>query len=98
MPILRPLVGCDKEEITAEAIRLGTYETSIVPDEDCCTLFTPRFPATRARREEVDAAEAGLDVAELVDRAVNEAVAEDFKFPMLELPVVQTAERTGEAT
>jgi thiamine biosynthesis protein ThiI len=98
MPILRPLVGCDKEEITAEAIRLGTYETSIVPDEDCCTLFTPRFPATRARRAEVDAAEAGLDVADLVDRAVNEAVAEDFKFPMLELPVVQTAEHTGEAT
>ena len=98
MPILRPLVGCDKEEITAQAIRLGSYETSIVPDEDCCTLFTPRFPATRARRGEVDAAEAGLEIDELVERAVNDAVAEDFKFPVLgaRLPVAQGVQRTNE--
>ena len=51
MPILRPLVGMDKEEITRDAQRIGTYETSIIPDEDCCTLFTPRFPATRASLE-----------------------------------------------
>ena len=96
LPILRPLIGFDKEEITLEAQRLGTYETSIVPDEDCCTLFTPRFPATRATREEVEAAEAGLDVNELVDRAVADAVAEDFKFPVLELPVARTADDAGE--
>src|SRR6185503_3365287 len=53
MPILRPLVGMDKDEITAEAIRLGTYPVSIVPDQDCCTLFTPRNPLTRARLDEV---------------------------------------------
>ena len=50
MPVLRPLIGMDKEEITVEAQRLGTYPMSIIPDQDCCTLFTPRHPATRARR------------------------------------------------
>ena len=60
---VRPLVGMDKEEITAEAVRLGSYPISILPDEDCCTLFTPRHPTTRARLAEVEAAE-----AELADR------------------------------
>ena len=49
LPVLRPLVGMDKEEITAEAQRLGTYPISIIPDQDCCTLFTPRHPATKAQ-------------------------------------------------
>jgi thiamine biosynthesis protein ThiI len=83
LPILRPLIGMDKEEITLEAQRIGTYETSIVPDEDCCTLFTPRFPATRASGAAVEAAERGLDLAALVDRAVGQAEVEDFGFPML---------------
>jgi thiamine biosynthesis protein ThiI len=83
MPILRPLLGFDKEEITLEAQRLGTYETSIIPDEDCCTLFTPRFPATRASREDAEAAEANLDVDSLVEQAVSAAVVEDFRFPMV---------------
>jgi tRNA uracil 4-sulfurtransferase len=96
LPILRPLIGFDKEEITSEAQRLGTYETSIVPDEDCCTLFTPRFPATRTTREELEAAEAALDINELVDRAVADAAIEDFRFPMLELPFAHTANDAGE--
>ena len=54
MPVLRPLVGMDKDEITAEAQRLGTYPISIIPDQDCCTLFTPRHPATKARRADVE--------------------------------------------
>jgi thiamine biosynthesis protein ThiI len=83
LPILRPLLGFDKDEITAEAQRLGTYEVSIVPDEDCCSLFTPRFPATRATRASVDAAEAELDIAGLVESAVTAAVVEDFKYPMV---------------
>jgi tRNA uracil 4-sulfurtransferase len=70
MPVLRPLVGMDKEEITAEARRIGTYEISIVPDEDCCQVFTPKHPATRARREEIDAAEEALPVAEIVQAAM----------------------------
>jgi len=87
LPLLRPLVGCDKEEITLDAQRLGTYETSIIPDDDCCTLFTPRFPATRARREQVDAAESALDVAALVEAAVEAAVVEDFRYPMVQSSV-----------
>jgi thiamine biosynthesis protein ThiI len=81
MPMLRPLVGFDKEEITREAQQLGTYEISIIPDQDCCTLFTPRFPATRATRDAVERAEAALDVAALVDAAAEAAVKETFRFP-----------------
>ena len=81
LPLLRPLVGCDKEEITLEAQRLGSYDISIVPDEDCCTLFTPRFPATRATYRGAESAEAGLDVTTLVDAAADAAVIEDFRFP-----------------
>jgi thiamine biosynthesis protein ThiI len=81
LPVLRPLVGMDKEEITADAQRLGTYETSIIPDEDCCTLFTPRFPATRASFDAVERAERDLDVAGLVAAAVEAATAEVFRFP-----------------
>ena len=81
MPIFRPLIGMDKDEITAEAIRLGTYPISIVPDQDCCTLFTPRNPLTRARLDEVEAAEQALPIDDLVARAVREAVIEHFEFP-----------------
>ena len=85
MPVLRPLIGFDKEEITAEAQRLGTYETSIIPDDDCCTLFTPRFPATRASRAVVDTAELELDIPGLVEQAVQAAEVEEFSFPVLRL-------------
>jgi thiamine biosynthesis protein ThiI len=81
LPILRPLVGMDKEEITAEAERIGSYRISIIPDEDCCTLFTPRHPATRARAREVEAAEVRLPLQEMVDSAVNAAVIERFAYP-----------------
>jgi thiamine biosynthesis protein ThiI len=80
MPVLRPLVGMDKDEITAEAQRLGTYPISIIPDQDCCTLFTPRHPATKARTRDVERAEATLPVPDIVDRAVAAAVVEDFTF------------------
>ena len=81
MPVLRPLIGMDKDEITAEAQRLGTYAISIIPDQDCCTLFTPRHPATKAREVDVERAEATLPVDEIVERAVAAAVVEDFEFP-----------------
>ena len=83
MPVLRPLIGMDKEEIVAEAERLGSYPISIIPDQDCCTLFTPRHPATRARAADVERAEASLDVDEIVQRAVTAAEVEDFEFPVL---------------
>jgi thiamine biosynthesis protein ThiI len=81
LPILRPLVGMDKDEIVAQAEAIGTYPISIVADQDCCQLFTPRNPATRARLAEVEAAEAALPTAEFVDRAVAGAVAEQYGFP-----------------
>jgi thiamine biosynthesis protein ThiI len=81
IPVLRPLVGMDKDEITAEAQRLGTYPVSIIPDQDCCTLFTPRHPATKARSRDVESAEASLPVAGIVEQAAAAAVVEDFVFP-----------------
>jgi thiamine biosynthesis protein ThiI len=81
MPILRPLVGTDKEEITAEAQRIGTYEISIVPDQDCCQLFTPRHPATRAQGPELEAVEKGLPVGDWIRKAVESSDVEEFHFP-----------------
>jgi len=81
LPILRPLVGMDKIEITAEAQRLATFETSIEPDADCCTLFVPKHPATRMSQADVGAAEARLDVERLVMQGVDGAVLETFAFP-----------------
>jgi thiamine biosynthesis protein ThiI len=78
LPVLRPLVGSDKEEIIAEARRLGTYEISIRTHDDCCTLFMPRNPATHATVGEAEAAEVGLDIGDMVERALAGAVWRDF--------------------
>ena len=67
-PILQPLVGMDKEEIVRHARNIGTFETSILPYEDCCTVFTPRHPRTKPRLEDVVAAESALDIDSLVQR------------------------------
>ena len=83
LPVFRPLIGMDKEEITAEAIRLGTYPISIIPDQDCCTLFTPRNPQTKARLAHIEAAETALPIDALVDRAVADAMVEDFEYPVV---------------
>ena len=71
MPVLRPLIGMDKVEIIRMAREIGTYETSILPYEDCCTVFTPRHPATRPGLEEVRRAESALDVEGLTARALE---------------------------
>jgi tRNA uracil 4-sulfurtransferase len=81
LPILRPLVGMDKEEIVEQAGRLGSFEISIVPDQDCCQLFTPKHPATRARRPAVEEAESRLPIEEMVNQAVEQAEVEEFHFP-----------------
>ena len=81
LPVFRPLIGMDKDEITAEAQRIGSYPISIIPDQDCCTLFTPRNPQTRARLAEIEAAEQALPIGDIVDKAVRDAVVEDFEFP-----------------
>ncbi len=71
LPILRPVVGMDKEEIVRIARKIGTFETSILPYEDCCTVFTPRHPRLRPVLGELEAAEAALDVDALVRAAVD---------------------------
>lgn len=81
MPILRPLISCDKEEITAEAREIGTYETSILQDEDCCTLFTPPLPSTRTSLRQVEQAEQALDVPALVAQALRDTREESQSAP-----------------
>jgi thiamine biosynthesis protein ThiI len=81
LPVLRPLIGMDKLEITAQAQQLGTFEISIEPDADCCTLFVPRHPATRMSAREVEAAEARLALDRLVQTGADAATAESFVFP-----------------
>jgi thiamine biosynthesis protein ThiI len=81
LSVLRPLIGMDKEEIIAQAKAIGTYEISILPDQDCCQLFIPDHPATRSRIHEVVAAEENLDIDALVDSAVEAAEEAVFEYP-----------------
>ena len=81
LPVLRPLIGMDKLEITTAAQQIGTFEISIEPDADCCTLFTPRHPATRATLDEIRAAEVVLNLDRLVAAGADGAVLETFAFP-----------------
>ena len=81
LPILRPLEGMDKQEIIDQARRIGTFETSCIPDQDCCQLFVPRHPATKARLADVEEAESRLDLAGLIQLGVEKAEVEEFRFP-----------------
>ena len=69
LPVLQPLIGMDKEEIVQLSRKIGTFDTSILPYEDCCTVFTPHHPRTRPKLAEVEAAESSLDVDALVEEA-----------------------------
>ncbi len=95
LEILRPLVGLDKDEIVAQALRIGTYPISIIPDQDCCTLFTPRNPATRARLPMVERAEQALPIEEMINAAVAATVTEDFRFPTPVLEYRVAHDNTG---
>jgi tRNA uracil 4-sulfurtransferase len=81
MPVFRPLIGTDKLEITAQAEQLGTFEISIEPDADCCTLFTPKHPATRMSADAVGAVEAALDLPRLIAMGTSGATLASFEFP-----------------
>src|SRR5437660_3231257 len=81
LPILRPLVGMDKQEIIDQARRIGTFEISSIPDQDCCQLFVPKHPATKAKPWEVEEAESKLDVAELMRMGIENTINEEFTFP-----------------
>ena len=82
LPILRPLVGMDKQEIIDQARRIGTFEVSSIPDQDCCQLFVPKHPATKARFIDVEEDETKLDVKDLLRFGMENAIEEDFRFPL----------------
>ncbi|MBQ8284407.1 MAG: tRNA 4-thiouridine(8) synthase ThiI [Clostridia bacterium] len=71
LPVLRPLVGFDKNEIIERSVKMGAYETSILPFEDCCTVFLPDFPAIRPNLETIKREEAKLDVEGLIEEAFS---------------------------
>jgi thiamine biosynthesis protein ThiI len=87
LPILRPLVGMDKQEIIDQARRIGTFDISAVPDQDCCQLFVPKHPATKARFADVEQDETKFDVNDLVRYGVEKAVEEEFTFPKMSATV-----------
>ena len=80
LPVLRPLIGMDKEEIVRLSRKIGTFDTSILPYEDCCTVFTPRHPRTKPNLDEVREAEAALDIEGLIDRAMTNREFVRIKF------------------
>jgi thiamine biosynthesis protein ThiI len=97
MPILRPLVGDDKLEIVDVARRIGTYDISIQPDQDCCSLFVPKHPETKARLVDVEAAEARLDLEGVLSSSLRSAeiVVETFgkapdSYPVLGASILQS--------
>ena len=84
MPILRPLVGYNKEEIINVARSLGTYPVSILPDQDCCSLFVPRHPETHANLETVSRLESVLPVEELVEQSLQGTEVKDLSTALVE--------------
>ncbi len=81
LPVLRPLIGMDKAEITAQAQQIGTFEISIQPDQDCCQLFVPRHPATHTTLQQIQAAEQTLDIPGLLRFGLENIAVRDFAFP-----------------
>ncbi len=71
LPVLRPLIGMDKEEIVSISKKINAFETSILPYEDCCTVFTPRHPHTRPKEGQCEAAEKNLNIEPLIERAIS---------------------------
>ena len=81
IPLLRPLIGMDKIEITEQAQRIGSFATSIEPDQDCCKLFVPLHPSTRTDLEEIVRIERGLEIGTFVKQGVEKAELTTFTFP-----------------
>ena len=86
MPILRPLIGTNKEEIVNMARDIGTFTTSILPDQDCCTLFVPKHPETKANLDTVLRVEEGLSVDEMVRDALEKTERLHFASPEAAAP------------
>jgi thiamine biosynthesis protein ThiI len=81
IPILRPLIGMDKEAIIRKSVEIGAYETSILPYQDCCALFSPPHPILRGDPAEAAGLYEALDLGELIAEAVRSCVMERCGFP-----------------
>lgn len=84
LPVLRPLIGMDKVEITAEATKIGSFDTSIEPDQDCCRLFVPPHPTTRADLDQVRKIERTFEVIALVKQGLDQVETVDYSCPPLQ--------------
>lgn len=80
IPVFRPLIAMDKTEIIDIAQKIGTFETSILPEEDCCTVFSPKKPVTKPRLERIEKSESMLDVEKLIQDAIDNIEVEDLEF------------------
>ena len=80
MPVFRPLIAMDKTEIIDIAQKIGTFETSILPEEDCCSVFAPKKPVTKPRLERIEKSESKLDVEKLIQDAIDNIEVEDIEF------------------
>ncbi|AXU78225.1 thiamine biosynthesis protein ThiI [Clostridioides difficile] len=80
LPVFRPLIAMDKSDIVDIAKKIGTFETSIVPEEDCCSVFSPRKPVTKPRLEKIEKSETALDIEKLIQDAIDKIEVEDIEF------------------
>ena len=80
IPVFRPVISMDKTEIVTLAKKIGTYETSIIPEEDCCTVFLPKNPLTKPRVDRLELAESHLDVDGLIKEAIDNMISEEIEF------------------
>ncbi|MCC0656682.1 tRNA 4-thiouridine(8) synthase ThiI [Clostridioides sp. ES-S-0123-01] len=80
LPVFRPLIAMDKSDIVDIAKKIGTFETSIIPEEDCCSVFSPRKPVTKPRLEKIEKSELSLDIEKLVQDAIDVIEVEDIEF------------------
>lgn len=80
LPVFRPLIAMDKSDIVDIAKKIGTFETSIIPEEDCCSVFSPRKPVTKPRLEKIEKSEIALDIDGLVQDAIDKIEVEDIEF------------------
>ena len=81
LPIFRPLIGSDKQSIIREARNLGSYEISIIPDQDCCSLFVPKHPRTRSHPREIELIESQLDIDSMIAHAIENIETFDSSWP-----------------
>ena len=81
MPILRPLIGTNKDEIIEHSKRIGTFDISIRPDQDCCSLFVPKHPITAAKAEILESFENSLPMKEMIESSIEQTTEENFTYP-----------------